>query len=84
MHWSTSPFATRLLDDRGTRMTLTRSELKTGPTGRSDVANRRPVPLDEWHDGLVERFGFGESFPPERLIKPAETRSRLDHARSKE
>ncbi|MEM7094197.1 MAG: arylamine N-acetyltransferase [Actinomycetota bacterium] len=64
MHWSTSPFATRLLDDQGTRITLTRRGLKvTSAEGieRSDVA------LEDWNAVLAEHFGIDEAFTPEQL-----------------
>lgn len=63
-HWSTSPFATRLLDDQGTRITLTRRGLKIeggGETQRSDVAP------EDWNDLLAEHFGITEAFTPEDL-----------------
>lgn len=66
MHWSTSPFATRLIDERGTRLTLTRAELKTALG--TDV-QRESVSPDEWNDVLWERFRIRERFDPDQLIK---------------
>lgn len=66
MHWSTSPFATRLLDD-GTRLTLTRGELKI-VRGRDEV-ERRPVPPQDWNAVLAEHFGIDEAFAPAQLVK---------------
>lgn len=64
LHWSTSPFATRLLDDQGTRLILTRDALKT--KRRQDV-DSRPVDPHDWNDVLYEHFGIIESLPPEAL-----------------
>ena len=64
LHWSTSPFATRLLDDSGTRLTLTRDKLKTI---RGDAIDVSPVDPHDWNDVLFEHFGIIESVPPEAL-----------------
>lgn len=64
LHWSTSPFATRLLDDKGTRLILTRDRLKTR---RGDEITEEPVDPHEWNDVLFEHFGIVESVPPEAL-----------------
>ena len=70
LHWSVSPFATRLLDERGTRLTLTRSSLKTRS---GDVVNRVPVDRHEWNEVLLEHFGLREAFSPDELRRsPAE------------
>lgn len=68
LHWSTSPFATRLLDDQGTRLTLTRDTLKTK---RGGEVTEEPVDPYDWNDVLFERFGIVESVPPEALLKEA-------------
>lgn len=68
MHWSTSPFATRLLDEHGTRITLTRRGLKIdggGEVERTDVAP------EEWNDLLAEHFGISEAFAAEDLDRSA-------------
>lgn len=64
LHWSTSPFATRLIDDRGSRLTLTRDGLKTTRHGQVED---RPVDPHEWNDVLFEHFGIVEQVPPEAL-----------------
>jgi len=64
LHWSTKPFATRLVDDRGTRLTLVRDALKTR---RHDVTTEVPVAAHDWNDVLFEYFGIVESVPPEAL-----------------
>ena len=64
LHWSTTPFATRLLDDQGTRLTLTRDALKTI---RGDTVESVPVDPFDWNDVLFEHFGIVESVPPEAL-----------------
>jgi len=64
LHWSSKPFATRLLDDRGTRLTLTRDRLSTVKDGeRTEV----PVDPEDWNDVLFEHFGIVESVPPDAL-----------------
>lgn len=63
-HWSTSPFATRLLDDDGTRLTLTRRGLKTD---RGGEVERIDVAPEDWNDVLAENFGIEEAFTPEDL-----------------
>jgi N-hydroxyarylamine O-acetyltransferase len=62
--WSTTPFATRLVDDQGTRLTLTRDKLKT--RGGASAAEESVDPND-WNDVLFEYFGIVESVPPEAL-----------------
>ncbi|MCO4835053.1 MAG: arylamine N-acetyltransferase [Acidimicrobiaceae bacterium] len=64
LHWSTSPFATRLLDDQGTRIILTRDRLKTC---RGNDISEQSVDPDDWNDVLFEHFGIVESVPPEAL-----------------
>lgn len=64
LHWSTTPFATRLLDDKGTRRTLTRDRLKTI---RGDETSEELVDPHEWNDVLFEHFGIVEAVPPEAL-----------------
>lgn len=66
LHWSAAPFATRLLDDRGTRITLTRSSLKTR---RGDDVDRIEVAPEDWNDVLFEHFGLRESIPPSALLR---------------
>lgn len=66
LSWSTSPFATRLLDDRGTRLTLTRDKLKTK---RPDGTTAVPVDPHDWNDVLFEHFGIIEAVPPEALAR---------------
>lgn len=68
LFWSASPFATRLIDDRGTRLTLTRSSLKTHA---GDGVTRVPVAPDAWNEVLFEHFGLHESFTVEQLAKDA-------------
>lgn len=64
LSWSTSPFATRLLDAE-TRLTLSRRSLKTsGPNGTT----RRAVPPAEWNRVLADEFGIAESFPPDVFV----------------
>lgn len=64
LHWSTSPFATRLVDDRGSRLTLTRDRLRLTRDGDVDDT---VVEATEWNDVLFEHFGIIESVPPEAL-----------------
>ncbi len=64
LHWSTSPFATRLIDDRGTRLTLTRDRLKTISPSATDEQDVDP---NDWNDTLFEHFGIVEQVPPEAL-----------------
>lgn len=64
LHWSTTPFATRLVDDQGTRLTLTRDKLKTR---RGVSSAEEAVDPDDWNDVLFEYFGIVESVPPEAL-----------------
>lgn len=64
--WSAKPFATRLIDDDGTRITLTRSTFKTR-TG--DKVIRVPVAAEDWNDVLLEHFGLCESFTPHDLAE---------------
>lgn len=64
LHWSTSPFATRLLDDKGTRLSLSRDRLKTR---RGPEVTERPVDPLDWNDVLFEHFGIVEAVPPEAL-----------------
>lgn len=64
LFWSTSPFATRLLDDQGTRLILTRDTLKTK---RADGTVEVPVDSHDWNDVLFEHFGIIEQVPPEAL-----------------
>lgn len=66
LFWSASPFATRLLDDQGTRLTLTRSSLKTQG---GDQTTRAPVDAADWNDVLFEHFGLLESFTVEQLTQ---------------
>ena len=67
LHWSTSPFATRLDDADGTRLTLTRNQLKT--IDAHGNVDREPVPPESWNDVLRERFGIAETVTPDQLIK---------------
>jgi len=64
LHWSTKPFATRLLDDQGSRRTLTRDVLKTRRGAKTDTVAVDP---NDWNDVLFEHFGIIESVPPEAL-----------------
>ena len=64
LHWSTKPFATRLLDDDGTRIVLTRDALKTTT---QDGETTEAVTPSEWNNVLVERFGIEAVVPPDRL-----------------
>lgn len=64
LHWSNKPFATRLLDDRGSRITLTRARLSTRRDGQTTHV---AVPPAEWNDLLFDQFGIVESVPPEAL-----------------
>jgi N-hydroxyarylamine O-acetyltransferase len=68
LHWSVSPFATRLLDDQGTRLTLTRSSLKTHTPIREE---RVPVASEDWNEVLFQHFGIEETFTPSDLEKTA-------------
>lgn len=68
LSWSTSPFATRLLDADGTRITLSRRGLKVVPPRPSGRATERvSVSPEDWNDVLRERFGIDESFTPAQL-----------------
>jgi len=71
LHWSTAPFATRLIDDRGSRITLTRSSFKTR---RGDVVDRVRVAPEDWNGVLFEHFGLRESVAPADLAA-AQSRS---------
>ena len=62
--WSSSPFATRLLDDKGTRLTLTRDRLRTR---RGTETVDEPIDPADWNDVLFEHFGIVEQVPPEAL-----------------
>ncbi len=64
LHWSTSPFATKLIDDSGSRLTLTRDKLKTI---RASGTDETAVDPHDWNDVLFEHFGIVESVPPEAL-----------------
>jgi len=64
LQWSTKPFATRLIDDQGSRRTLLRNTLKTQ---QGDELSQIPVAPAEWNDVLFEHFGIVESVPPEAL-----------------
>lgn len=64
LHWSTSPFATRLVDDKGTRLTLTRDRLRLTRGGEIEDT---PVDPNDWNEVLFEHFGIIESVPPEAL-----------------
>lgn len=67
MHWSTSPFATRLVDADGTRLTLTRSRLKTiSPNGGQTSVE---VPPEQWNQVLLDNFGIDEAITPAQLVK---------------
>ena len=50
LHWSTSPFATRLIDDKGTRLTLTRDRLRRIRQGEVDDT---PVEPADWNLSLI-------------------------------
>jgi len=65
LHWSTKPFATRLVDDDGTRITLTRGRLRTTRPG-SRVDDQAIAPT-EWQRVLHDRFGISEQVPPQVL-----------------
>jgi len=65
LHWSTKPFATRLVDDDGTRITLTRGRLRTTRPG-SRVDDQAIAPT-EWQRVLHDRFGISEQVPPQAL-----------------
>lgn len=64
LHWSTSPFATRLTDDKGSRLSLTRDRLRVTSAGQVEDT---PVDANDWNDVLFEHFGIIESVPPEAL-----------------
>lgn len=64
LFWSTTPFATRLLDDQGTRLTLTRDRLRTS---RGPKTTDEPIDPHVWNDVLFEHFGIVEQVPPEAL-----------------
>lgn len=64
LHWSTKPFATRLVDDKGARLTLTRDRLRLARDGEFEDTAVDPM---EWNDVLFEHFGIIESVPPEAL-----------------
>ena len=64
LFWSTSPFATRLIDDQGTRLTLTRDRLRTR---RGEKTTDESVDPHDWNDVLFEHFGIVEQVPPEAL-----------------
>jgi len=64
LHWSSKPFATRLLDDQGTRITLTRAKLSIKRDGNTETAAIAP---GDWNDVLFEHFGIVEAVPPEAL-----------------
>jgi len=64
LHWSTAPFATRLIDDAGTRLTLTRDRLKTRST---NTTTEEPVSPLDWASVLADRFGIVDQVPPEAL-----------------
>jgi len=66
LHWSTSPFATRLIDADGTRITLSRRGFKTQRAGETE---RVPVAAHEWNDVLRDNFGIAESFTPADLAR---------------
>lgn len=66
LHWSRKPFATRLLDDAGSRITLTHHGLKTR---RNGVVTEESVAVEEWHRVLAEQFGIDETVPLE-LLRP--------------
>lgn len=67
LHWSTTAFATRLLDDQGTRRTLTRAKIKTTRLDEVDPIDERPVDPNEWNQVLFDEFGIVEQVPPEAL-----------------
>jgi N-hydroxyarylamine O-acetyltransferase len=54
-HWSTKPFATRLLDRGPDRVTLTRDTLKVKRNGELTTT---PVGADEWDSTLYDWFGI--------------------------
>lgn len=64
LHWSTKPFATRLVDDKGSRLTLSRDRLRRV---RANEVEDMAVSPDDWNDVLFEHFGIIESVPPEAL-----------------
>ncbi len=64
LFWSAAPFATRLLDDQGTRLTLTRDRLRTR---RGPQTTDEPIDPHVWNDVLFEHFGIVEQVPPEAL-----------------
>lgn len=66
LHWSTSPFSTRLLDDQGTRITLSRRGLKVQ---RGSEIERTDVAAADWNDTLHEHFGIHEDFTPQDLSR---------------
>ena len=68
LHWTTSPFATRIVDERGTRLTLTRDTLKTTRIDDGEI-ERRSIAPDDWNDVLFEYFGIIESIPAAALLK---------------
>lgn len=64
LFWSQAPFATRLVDDGGTRVTLSHDRLTTiGPT----IDDERAVGAANWNDVLFEHFGLVEAFTPGQL-----------------
>jgi len=55
LHWSTKPFATRLVEGGPDRITLLRARLKhTTPDGETET----PVAPDDWNALLLEQFGI--------------------------
>lgn len=65
LHWSTSPFATRLVDDDGTRVTLSRRGLKVQ---RGSGVERTDVDASEWNAVLLDNFGITETFTPAEIF----------------
>lgn len=66
LHWSQRPFATRLIDDQGSRVSLGPRNLKTTRRGQVE---RQPVAPQDWNDVLFEHFGIVEAVPPEVLAE---------------
>ncbi len=64
--WSKAPFASRLVDGNGTRLTLARDRLIThGTASRSEV----PIAAAEWNEALMAHFGIVEAFTEHDLAQ---------------
>lgn len=72
LHWSTKPFATRLVDATGKRITLTTNGLSvTGGDAGAGEAVRSPVDPADWPSVLAEQFAIDDPVtPPDRPDRP--------------